>query len=186
MKCSTKDCVHDVWNQALKLCRPCNQRRLRSLPLDVSDDILKDRFRVHLSSHLNANGCWDWQGRINTEGYGKITIKNRQISAHRLSMRITTGYFSPYMILHKCNNRRCVNPNHLYEGTAAQNAKDRDKDKTQVRGEKAHNAKLNTNQVIEIKNFLRDGVSPKRLAILCQVSTRTISQIRQGISWRHI
>lgn len=72
------------------------------------------------------NDCWEWIGAINGKGYGIFSIFNTIFLAHRVSYYIVHGPISDgTLILHKCDNVKCVNPDHLYSGTQADNIHDR-------------------------------------------------------------
>ena len=68
--------------------------------------------------------CWLWTAGSRGNGYGCIKYKGKVHDAHRFVWFLTHGSFSKKWILHKCNNRKCVNPEHLYEGTPKQNFDD--------------------------------------------------------------
>ncbi len=68
-----------------------------------------------------TEGCWIWKGQINKAGYGRHCCKY----AHRLSYEYHKGDIPEGKIIcHTCNNKACVNPNHMYPGTAYDNAQD--------------------------------------------------------------
>ncbi len=75
-----------------------------------------------------TDGCWEWKGTINKSGYGKIsgTIKRgRAVTAHRLSYTIHKGPIPEGLsICHACDNKKCVNPEHLWAGTIQDNNRD--------------------------------------------------------------
>jgi len=69
--------------------------------------------------------CLEWQGGLLPNGYGTTTWNMEKISTHRLAWRLANGSIPKgLMVLHKCNNKKCVNHKHLYLGTASDNMKD--------------------------------------------------------------
>src|SRR6185312_3623765 len=78
-------------------------------------------------SHVHkSDGCWEWTGARTKKGYGvfgRTGVKCRTIKAHRAAFLITHGHL-PVYVLHRCDNPPCVRPDHLYEGTAAENTSD--------------------------------------------------------------
>jgi hypothetical protein len=69
--------------------------------------------------------CWEWIGAISTSGYGHIFWEGKIIDAHRVSYVLAYGEIPEnMMILHNCNNKLCVNPNHLRTGTQSDNMAD--------------------------------------------------------------
>lgn len=75
---------------------------------------------------LDGNGsCWIWEGNIGNHGYGRLRFLNSNVTAHRFSYEIYNGLIPKDKgVLHKCHNRLCVNPDHLYLGDAQDNARD--------------------------------------------------------------
>lgn len=73
--------------------------------------------------------CWEWQATLTHCGYGSFKYDGRMREAHRVAWRLLVGEIPEGMlVLHKCNNKRCINPNHLYLGDYHDNAMDRAKD----------------------------------------------------------
>lgn len=77
--------------------------------------------------HQPDEGCWDWMGPRDRAGYGHLSHQGRAYAAHRLSLEWKIGRpLAPGMMaLHTCGRAPCVRPEHLYEGTAAENQRDR-------------------------------------------------------------
>ena len=76
----------------------------------------------------NSDDCWNYAGSVNGEGYGNFSFNGKPILPHRWSYALFHGPIKEgELVLHKCDNPRCVNPNHLYLGTAKSNAEDREK-----------------------------------------------------------
>lgn len=72
-----------------------------------------------------TDSCWNWLGVINSSGYGSIRFDGKKIGVHRLAYEIMIGPVSENLfVLHKCDNRICVNPDHLWLGTQTDNLKD--------------------------------------------------------------
>lgn len=78
---------------------------------------------------VNAStGCWDWTGYILPEGYAQFNLSAKEgwVRAHRKSFELFYGTIPEGAhVLHRCNNKRCVNPLHLYAGTNKDNCADR-------------------------------------------------------------
>lgn len=67
--------------------------------------------------------CWEWLGSKQQQGYGRIEINAKALSAHRLSYMINVGHIYTGMVIHhKCNNKSCVNPKHLEQVTSRMNS----------------------------------------------------------------
>lgn len=85
-------------------------------------------FTVRFFSKINRkapNGCWEWTGNRNRDGYGLSAKRIGTVLAHRISYRIHRGVFDLNLcVLHKCDNPPCVNPDHLFLGTDMDNMRD--------------------------------------------------------------
>ena len=72
-----------------------------------------------------STGCWEYKRKLNNEGYGNIRYKGKPWLIHRLSYIFFKGEIKPKMfICHTCDNPRCCNPDHLFQGTAKTNLED--------------------------------------------------------------
>lgn len=140
------------------------------------------------------SGCWLWLGPLRRSGYGHFKIGSRtdstrkNVSAHRLAYTLTHGpIVDDLHVLHKCDNKACVNPEHLYVGTHFDNMRDvwkrGRKTSLGVSGEKNPFSVLTELQVREIKTSAASGAA---LAVKFSVSPSAVSCIRAGRTWRHI
>lgn len=141
------------------------------------------------SFEIKDNGCWEWKKINASHKYGTFTINKVIILAHRFSYFFYKGNIPEGMeICHKCDNRRCVNPNHLFLGTHYDNMHDAIKKNkiTHEKGETHARAKLTEKEVYEIKGLLKNGMMQRRIAEKYGVHEETIRCIKIGRNWRHL
>jgi hypothetical protein len=128
-------------------------------------------------------GCWLWSNAPNAYGYGQVKVDGRFLMAHRLSYEHHNGPVGDgLLVLHKCDVRACVNPDHLFVGTHKDNAIDAVNKGRWVdnRGERHGMAKLSNGDVLEIKELIGRGVKQAVIAKKFSVDPSTISDIKRG------
>ncbi len=134
------------------------------------------------------NGCWNWNGSDDGhKGYGKMRIDGKMYRAHRVSWMLHKGQIPKgFDVLHKCiGNYKCVNPDHLYLGTDADNVRDiiLQKRRPSRKGSKNNFAVLTDRQIIAIRASDKRNVD---LAKEYQVSKGTIGRIKNFETWKEV
>lgn len=154
-----------------------------------------------------SGDCWLWTGAVDHNGYGMFSVgakhdsqgkrRNTMVLAQRFAYTMHNGPIPAgkghhgNCVLHSCLNHNCVNPAHLYLGTALDSVRSMDargrRVNTPHRGEAHGNAVLTNVKVLEIKALLSDGaLSQKRIAETYGVALSTINHIKTGRLWAHI
>ncbi len=143
--------------------------------------------RVNKTPGLGRDGdCWEWTGKALRKGYAHTRYLGKAQLVHRVSWHLKHGEFPVNFLLHSCDNRRCVNPDHLREGTLQDNTHDMVSRNRQARGEKAGNATLTEDIVKAILAEPKRWGFQSKLATRFNINTGTVSRIRRGLSWKHI
>lgn len=136
-----------------------------------------------------TDSCWVWIGKKHSDGYGEMTINFKVKKTHRYSWEIHRGEIPKGMLVcHKCDNPPCVNPEHLFLGTNADNSLDRKIKGRAYRhlGEANGRAKLNKKQVAQIRALRSRGIKRKIVAEKFNVAMVTIDKIHYGETWRDL
>lgn len=135
---------------------------------------------------VDENGCWLW-ARETYMGYGDIYAEGRAQRAHRVSYEIHKGPIpAGSVVCHTCDVPRCVNPDHLFLGTQAENMADMYVKRRHTHGEKMHASKLTESEVLEICRLKKAGVSAPDLAERFGVHKRQIYKLVNGEQWKHL
>lgn len=146
------------------------------------------RDRLKAKKIVTEDGCWEWSGATDKDGYGVMGIRRRgQFRVHRVSFSEYVGEIPiGLMVCHTCDNRKCFNPEHLFVGTAKDNTQDMLLKGRGFRpsGEDHPNSKVTKKQVEEIKLLRSEGETLSSLADKYGVSFQHISAICRGICWR--
>ncbi|MEW6626581.1 MAG: HNH endonuclease signature motif containing protein [Pseudomonadota bacterium] len=144
---------------------------------------MDDSFWTRLSEPT-ASGCREWQGYRLANGYGQVKRAGRSYQAHRYAWEEMNGPIPLGMIIcHRCDNRACCNPDHLWLGTNKQNSEDMVRKWRAPNGERGGQAKLSNDQVKAIREDTR---TTKEIAADYNVHWSSIAGIKAGKTWRHI
>lgn len=133
-----------------------------------------------------GDGCWEWLGPMYRNGYGAAPHEKRPKLAHRVAWILAHGPIDDgLMVLHRCDNRRCVRPEHLFLGTAKENTHDMiRKGRGLVSGVNPPRRKLEPGHVASIRSRAMDGEKQCVLAKEYDVTPSCISDIVRRVSWR--
>lgn len=145
--------------------------------------------RVKQGEH---DACWPWIGAKESQGYGVFKPSRQEsIKAHRMAYELRYGPFdASLVVMHRCDNRICVNPSHLRLGTVGDNNRDR-ANKGRGRenrqwGADNPRAKLTEPQLDEIRALVASGVTQMAVAERFGIKQPHVSRIVRGRAWRHL
>ena len=149
--------------------------------------------------------CWLWTGCLGTTGYGMVSFARESWSAHRLAWTLTNGQIPKGLcVLHHCDERQCVNPEHLYVGTKKNNSDDmfsrgrgnrafgdrngsRKHRDRRPRGEENGLSTLTEDQVREIRRrYSLGGVTMSQLGAEYGLWKGSICRIIRRKTWDHV
>lgn len=190
-KCHCNRC-HADWNSYTGHPKSCSKCRsvlwdeekgyLESAELRLS---MPERFEKYV---VKKDGCWDWTGRFDKDGYPILMIKQKPftVRCNRLSWSIKNGPIPEgLLVLHHCDNPCCTNPNHLYTGTFQNNSDDMVSRQRSLPGEKHPNSTLNWETVRAIRReYVGNYGQQTRLAKKYGTSQANVSAIVKNKVWK--
>lgn len=134
--------------------------------------------------------CWPWLGHLNQHGYGMCAGRGLIAdNAHRWAWRLARGEIPAGLwVLHRCDNRVCVNPDHLWLGTAKDNTQDmlaKGRNRPPI-GERAGNTKLTAEDIVSIRTAVSAGEKQLTIARRVGISRSAVSGIARRRRWRSV
>jgi len=142
-------------------------------------------------SYVDIKGkdeCWEWKGGFSNTGYGAFQINGEVKSTHVIAYEISKGRIPDgKQVNHRCHNRACCNPFHVYEGTQKENIDDMIKANRQIHhyGEFHSQHKLTEKSIKEIREN-KDNLSQRKLGLVYGVSHSVIGGIQRRIYWKYL
>ena len=147
----------------------------------------EERFWFYVDKS-DVDGCWIWKGVIEKKGYGQFKAFAKSLKAHRCSYEFSYGRIPESMLVcHTCDNRACVNPDHLFLGTDSDNMRDMsNKGRGKIPaewmyGDRHPSTKLSEQDVKNVRELYSTGLyTYKEMADIYMVSFQLIGMIVKG------
>lgn len=159
--------------------------------------LLKSEIKTHKYAHKtfeekfweqvnknNENNCWTFIGKLYSNGYGCFKMNNIDILAHRISFLLHNKFLPDrkHVVMHICDNKKCVNPDHLIEGTYSDNiidmiTKGRD---NYSKGDNHFRSKIKESDVKDIIQKRNNGIPVKQICLQYNISTVQVYRITTG------
>jgi hypothetical protein len=182
--CSNPEC-----DRAAKVKGMCQKHYLYEIRKSLRGGSWTKRREDRFWKKVDKSGeCWIWTGCVDVTGYGVVGVNAYPMKSHRFSWVITNGPVPDGLfVLHKCDNRVCVNPDHLFLGTHQDNMADRDKKGRQIHGERHASSKLTELQVADIRRRYVKGCRVNGIRPIARELGMSRSSVRSAImgsSWK--
>lgn len=190
------DAQNTRWYRGKRVCRTCKGwrgnakiemqstvKQKRSKPARPKRARLKPQFWDKVAI-LGIDECWPWQGTFFASGYGRFFIDGRSVRAHRMARELFLGPLSKGILAcHSCDNKACCNPYHIFEGTHADNHRDRNLKERQAKGSRNGRAVLTEKTALAARERLLHGEDKRAVAEAFGVSRSTIGKLWRGERW---
>lgn len=185
------ECLNKKYSNYYKEYRKKHYQKRRRFKWKNSthEEQIEHMKKIFEGNVIKKEGCWNWKRDINAKRYVKAYYLGHNIGAHRASWILHKGQIPEGMyVLHKCDNPRCTNPEHLFLGTPLDNMQDKTRKgrSKYLRGSEKCEAKLDEKKIKKIRNLLKLGVTATRIAKDFNVCRQTISDIKRGKTWKHV
>ena len=169
----------------IKKCPYCNEN------FDKRSSQLECSVKCKMLNNIEfSNKCWIWKGSVSQFGYGRVRIKNKaSVPAHRVMYELYKGDIENNLnVCHTCDNRLCVNPDHLWLGTDKENHSDMVEKgrRTILRGSENKKSKLKESDILKIMDMEKSGMKRIEIAKTYHVNWSTIDRIFRKETWSHI
>lgn len=143
---------------------------------------LADRFWPKVDT---SSDCWRWMGALLPSGYGYIGRKDGTSLAHRVAFELTHGSIPDGMLVcHRCDNRACVNPAHLFLGTPADNSIDMVTKRRSTEGEHNPSARITRQIAVEIRELRAQGLTQSAIAARYGIGQSQVHRIIHMQHWK--
>lgn len=195
-------CIEPECDSSARIRGLCNKHHMRyrkqglEMPPKVDNRVFETPAeRLSRLHSVNPDtGCWEWTGQIKKNGYGVTLItlaphKYHPYNVHKLAWIVANGAVPAGLcVCHACDNRRCINPKHLFLGTHQANMTDaRQKKRFQdQRGSKNNKARLTESDVLRIRALSENGTSRVEIARMFNLGKGHASRIIHRQLWAHI
>lgn len=138
-------------------------------------------FLSHVNHHdFDSETCWEWLGAEKLNGYGNVRVGSSNMPAHRRSYQLFVGDpKSGFDVCHICDNRCCVNPDHLFLGSRKDNMQD-----AKLKGRIKHGRHLQKEQVIAVAEMIEGGAKLRVISNQLGIGYGTLSNIKAGRSYK--
>lgn len=174
--------IYEKWRQKnqKRQCKHCEK-------IFVSNSFTKHGFcsyecRLLGSIEKDKNNCWNWIGVLAGGGYGRLRFEGKNIAAHRLSYKLFKGEIGENLfVCHSCDNKKCLNPDHLWIGTLQDNVNDAvKKGRVNMKGVKNRFCSLTEHQIEEFIILRNESITYQRLSRIFNSSEQHLRNIFKG------